>query len=538
MAFTYWLPNEQGQKREHHTESNAVIIIGANGSGKSKLGAWMEQQDFAGIHRVGAQRSLNFGDSIPLKSYSEAENFVLFGTNDQNRVRNNDKGARWDWGNSYTTKLLDDYGNVLAALLALNNNEIASFFELCRKAEKESQEKPTTPQTVLDKLTLIWKAVLPQRDLVVDDAKFYSSFSRNGVGIKYSANQMSDGERAVLYLAAQVLCVPANKTMIIDEPEIHLHRSIMNRLWKALEQSRPDCLFIYITHDTQFAAAHSHADKIWIKEYDGKNWKLEKLTGNDLPEELVLDILGSRKSVLFVEGERSSYDTQLYTELYPDFLIIPCGSCTQVIARTKAFRNNPSLHDCEVYGIIDRDFRSEYEIEKYKNDHIFTINVAEVENLFIVEELIRLMAAHMGKEPDSIFETIKSYVIDERFARQINGQVCEGAVAEIKYKLMCAEISKKNDEEAKVSLDAVLAGIDYETIKQEQENKFQAVLQNRSYADTLKVFNKKSVVSSIGHFLGINDKEYCSTVIALLRGEKHDAIVNAIVPYLPTGIPR
>lgn len=538
MAFTYWLPGEQGNSVEYTTESNAVIIIGANGAGKSKLGAWMEQQDFAGIHRIGAQRNLNFGDSIPLKSYSEAENYVFFGTNDQNRVRSNDKGSRWDWGNSYTTKLLDDYGNVLAALLALNNNEIAYFFDLCRKAEQENREKPSTPRTVLDKLIRIWKTVLPQRDLLVDDAKFYSSFTRNSIETKYSANQMSDGERAVLYLAAQVLCVPQGKTMIIDEPEIHLHRSIMNRLWKELEQNRPDCLFVYITHDTQFAASHSHADKIWIKEYDGQNWKLEKLTGNDLPEELVFDILGSRKSVLFVEGERNSYDTQLYTELYPDYLIIPCGSCTQVIARTKAFRNNPSLHDCEVYGIIDRDFRSEYEIEKYKDDHIFTINVAEVENLFIVEELIRLMAAHMGKEPDSVFETIKSYVIDERFARQINGQICEGAVAEIKYKLTCAEISKKNDEEAKASLNAVLAGIDYETIKQEQEAKFQTVLQSRSYADTIKVFNKKSVVSSIGHFLGINDKEYCSTVIALLRGEKHDDIVGAIAPYLPTGIPR
>jgi hypothetical protein len=132
----------------------------------------------------------------------------------------------------------------------------------------------------------------------------------------------------------------------------------------------------------------------------------------------------------------------------------------------------------------------------------------------------------MGKEPDSVFETIKSYVIDERFARQINGQICEGAVAEIKYKLMCAEISKKNDGEAKASLNAVLAEIDYETIKQEQENKFQAVLQNRSYADIIKVFNKKSVVSSIGHFLGINDKEYdirCTVrfkqAVELVRGK-------------------
>ena len=538
MAFTYWLPDEQGRKIEHQTDSNAVIIIGANGAGKSKLGAWMEQQDFEGVHRIGGQRNLNFGINIPLKSYTEAENTVIYGTNDERQVRRKDKGARWGWGQSYTTMLHNDFEDILAALIAKRNNEIIKYFDSCRTAEIENKVKPQTPLTILDKLTQIWIDVLPQRKLLLDDSKFFSSLIRNREEVKYSANQMSDGERAVLYLVAQVLCVPPSKTMIIDEPEIHLHKSIMNRLWKALELCRPDCLFIYITHDTQFAAAHSHADKIWIKEYDGQNWKLEKLFGNDLPEELVLDILGSRKSVLFVEGERNSYDTQLYTELYPGFLIIPCGSCTQVIARTKAFRNNPSLHDCEVCGIIDRDFRSEYEIEKYKDDHIFTINVAEVENLFIVEELIRLMAAHMGKEPDSVFGTIESYVIDDRFARQINGQICEGAVAEIKYKLMCAEISKKNDDEAKASLDAVLTGINYETIKQEQEAKFRAVLQNRSYADTIKVFNKKSVASSIGHFLGINDKEYCSTVIALLRGEKHDAIVSAIAPYLPTDIPR
>ena len=56
-----------------------------------------------------------------------------------------------------------------------------------------------------------------------------------------------------------------DKTIIIDEPEIHLHRSIMNRLWTAIENERDDCLFIYITHDTQFAASHSQAKKIWIK---------------------------------------------------------------------------------------------------------------------------------------------------------------------------------------------------------------------------------------------------------------------------------
>ncbi len=536
MAFTYWLPDEHGSAQNHETNSNSVIIIGANGSGKSKLGAWIEKQSFEKVHRISGQRDLNFSKNISLKSHFEAENLVFWGR----AWASLEKFDRWNSAitDHYTTTLLHDYEDVLAALIALENYEKEQYFDLCRNAEKNHQVKPETPITAYDKLYRIWDSVLPERKLIIEDAKLYAETQNGGQAIRYSATEMSDGERAVLYLVAQVLCIPQDKILVIDEPELHLHRSIMNRLWKALEQCRSDCLFIYITHDTQFAAAHGQADKIWVKEYDGQNWKLEKIENAELPDELLLDILGSRKNVLFVEGERSSYDTQLYSELYPDYLIIPCGSCTQVIARTKAFRNNPSLHECEVYGIIDRDFRSDYEIEKLAEDHIYTLRVAEVENLFIVEELIRLMAKHMGKDEDVVFTAVKKYVVQDRFANQINGQVCEGTVAQIKYILMCAEISKKNEVEAKISLDAAIAGIDYDRIKREQESKFQAVLDRNDYAETIKTFNQKNLSRSIGHFVGINDKEYCQTVIALLHGGKHDEIVNTIVPYLPVDIPR
>ncbi len=33
---------------------NAIVIIGANGSGKSKLGAWIEQKNFTGSSYWGA----------------------------------------------------------------------------------------------------------------------------------------------------------------------------------------------------------------------------------------------------------------------------------------------------------------------------------------------------------------------------------------------------------------------------------------------------------------------------------------------------
>lgn len=535
MAYTYWLPDEKGNKVDYTTESNSVIIVGANGAGKSKLGAWIEQNNLAKVHRIAAQRDLNFKENIALKNYSEAQNSVFYGKFNNNIDYN--KGPRWQWGHT-TTTLLKDFEDILSSLLALNSNETIKYVEACREAEKQNVQKPNVPVMVIDKLITIWNEVLPQRKLILDDSKFYASFSNGKNAVVYSATEMSDGERSVLYFAAQVLCVPENKVLIVDEPELHLHPSIMNQLWKALEKYREDCLFIYITHDLQFASMHSHADKIWIKEYDGRNWKLQKIEDKDLPEELLLEILGSRKNVMFVEGESNSYDTQLYSELYPNYLIVPCGGCSQVIARTKAFRNNPELHECEVYGIIDRDFRSEHEIEKYKSKGIYTINVAEVENLFLVEELIKIMAEQFGADVDTAFHNVKQYVIEVRFSNQINSQICGSVVSEIKYRLSSAEISKDNEEKAKESLESALNSIDYEQIKSTQEQKFKQVLAEKDYNKVLQVFNQKSLSQSVGHFLGVDNKQYCSKVINLLQGIKHDEIVEALSPYLPTEIPR
>lgn len=34
MSFTYFLPDGNGKKQEYSTDSNSIIIIGANGAGK------------------------------------------------------------------------------------------------------------------------------------------------------------------------------------------------------------------------------------------------------------------------------------------------------------------------------------------------------------------------------------------------------------------------------------------------------------------------------------------------------------------------
>lgn len=207
MAFTYYLPDEQGEKVEYRTSNNAVVIIGANGAGKSKLGAWIEQQNFEAVHRIGAQRNLNFSENIPLKSYSQEEDLVFWGDDGETGHWKNTKGSRWDNGKAYTTTMLNDFDNVLAALIALTNKENSDFVQECKKAEHAGNDKPHTPVTSTDKLSHVWDDVFPQRRLEYSDAKFMAAFNKNDAEVKYSSTQMSDGERAVLYLTSQVLCI-------------------------------------------------------------------------------------------------------------------------------------------------------------------------------------------------------------------------------------------------------------------------------------------------------------------------------------------
>jgi len=521
------------ETEEIEVSNNSLIIIGANGSGKSKFGSWVEKKQPDNVHRISAQRSLNFGTYIQQKSYEQATNLLIYGDENKKQHHNN----RWNWdGEKYAYTTLNDYENVLSLLIALKNFQQEKYIAECREKDKLNMSHDIVPEMVDETLKKIWNSVFPHRGIDILDAKVVANIKENGHATEYNGKEMSDGERVALYLIAQALCVPKDKIIIIDEPEIHLHRSIMNRLWSEIEKARPDCLFVYITHDTQFAANHKQTEKIWMKGYDGANWEYEFVLESQMPEQLLLDLLGNRKPVIFVEGTTDSYDTKLYSEIYKDYYIVPCGSCSSVISQTKAMRKNTQLHDFKCYGIIDRDYRTEYECEQYKMDGIYTLKVAEVENLFLTEELLRVVNSIMGFDNSENIDETKKYIIEERFEKQINRQICQSVVSEIKYLLTNATISSNSEEESKIALQNLTQTINYDEIKNRHEEKFRNALQTKEYKKVLEVFNAKSLSTSTGNFFGINNKGYCDFVIRHLRTEKRSDILNAIIPYLPEEI--
>lgn len=135
-------------------------------------------------------------------------------------------------------------------------------------------------------------------------------------------------------------------------------------------------------------------------------------------------------------------------------------------------------------------------------------------------------------DESKIFEKVKKYVVEERLKKQINKQICQSTVAEIKHQLDVIEISKKNDEEAKSTLDEAMKNIDFSSVQHEKEKVFQDVLQ-KSYRDVIRVFNEKNIINGIDEIFELKKGGYRSLVLRLLKGEKRKDIVDALSSYMP-----
>lgn len=503
----------------------SFVIVGANGSGKSHLGAYIEYKNPNNTLRISAQRALSIPDVIVIKGEEVAFNKVHYGDE-----KNTDIRQKWNWGKN-TTTLVNDYESVLAAVFARITNEQKLYFDLCRDCEKKQVEKPQTPEIITDKIINIWNSVFPQRNLIINDNKL----TANQDGRKYHAQNMSDGERVAIYLMGQCLVAPEYMTLIIDEPEIHLHKSIMTKLWDKIEEYCPNKTFVYITHDLDFAVSRKEAKKIWVKKYDVVNakelWDIEMLNDNEeIPDSLLLEVLGNRKDVLFVEGEKGSYDSQLYSAVYDDRYIIPCHNCYKVIEFTKAFNDAKlkNLHNLCVNGIIDRDFMSEGEIAAYQKDNIYTLDVAEVENLFLLEEIQKIVAERQAIEDvNGVINNVKDFVFAE-FEKEKDSQMLLKYQRELSYKAQCAINEKVNDKD---EIRIKIGSIEYDKLFDEIKTKIEKILSDKDYTTLLKIYNRKGLHRQVSRFFGVTD--YPKFVLRLLKTEKKREIVAALKKHLP-----
>lgn len=503
----------------------SIVFLWANWSWKTRLWAWIDlkwpQNNL--VHRISAQKSLQFPTTISgIKAVENAEKDLRYWS---------ESTASWAnykiWHKRWSkpsTHLLNDYLKLLNLLFSEYINKISDLHEWRTSVASE---------TKLHIVKRIWENVLPHRELVI---------SWNTIHTKkltdtntYSPSEMSDWERVIFYMIWQCLCAPENSIIIIDEPELHLNKSILNKLRDEIEKERSDCVFLYFTHDLDFSKNHHQSKKIWIKKYDWSQRDREFY--NDLewvPDQLQYEIIWSRERTLFIEWDESSFDIELYKEVFPNTLIKACWSCNNVIRYTRAFKDNPQFSDRDFYGLIDRDRRKESEIESLKENWVYVLEVAEIENIFLIPELIKVLCAARSYNYDEKIEEIVCEIISF-LQSELDHQIALRVENELKYRL--SRIAYRNRWTIAIlnSYNAWIQWIDVPSIIIDESNILNWIIDEKNYQNMLKVYNRKSLSNRIASILGLQSWELQATI---LRKIKLDGVWDQIIDWICNYIPE
>lgn len=528
MSTVILPPKRSGQADETWTDVHSIVITGANGSGKTRFGVWIEEKNFLReVHRIGAQRALHLPDLANPMPYERAASQLHYGWYEpgRNELEHRQHKLHRRWGGQPVLQMLSDYELVVSTLFADEARRNRKYTTAAQAQLPDA--KP--PECSLDVISRIWALVFPHRELVIEDDRISARIP--SVRRLYSARMMSDGERVAFYLIGQVLCAPKAAIVVIDEPEIHLHRAIQCALWDEAEKSRPDCTFVYITHDLEFAGSRSAARKVFTRTYDGTSWEWDELDPlAQLPDELVFQVLGNRRPVLFVEGTSTSLDLALYRALYPAKLVFPLASCKQVIDARRGIRNLNSLHNLAIDGLVDRDHRSEDEIAALRADGILVADIAEVENLFCIPAVLRAAAKHLNlPDPEAKVQAAQTRVLSELQKGQ-DAQVAARALAEIQFRLNGFGPKAGNADRTRIQseLTKYISGIDVARIFDESAAVFANIIAVGDYDAALRYYNCKGNVSFVASALGVNPKTYCTMVTGIVQSPQGITIADEL----------
>ncbi|MBQ9000730.1 MAG: DUF4435 domain-containing protein [Eggerthellaceae bacterium] len=478
--------------------TSPIILIGANGAGKTRMCAWIESNNKdLHIQRITAQKSLAFPEQFhPTDQKTARDNFK--------NARNDDDSSggllTWNyldkWGGQPNTHELDDFAAMVAYIATDTATKSIEY-----RSEHLAGNAIFSNTTIFERIKEIWEQVITDKTLSMEADHLSVKIDTDD----YNCSEMSVGERNIFYLIAQTICADKNSLLIIDEPENHLHRSILLRLWDALENARPDCVFLYATHDLEFVSNKQDAQVIWVKSMPSTDeWEYEILqrdTGAPLPDALLFEVLGSRKAVILVEGGNDSWDRMVYQMLFPDSNVIPVGSCAQVIQYTKALRKNDLLvKHIKVSGVIDRDCRSDDQVSKLANDGITCISVAEIENMFLLPSVLRLALSEQSIEDgnDAILSAIQDDVIGH-----VKNSIDDYVFAHVKKKVRDACSSIGNNTAADIAAyKAAVANnfkaIDIDAIEAAIRNDLQDAIGKNDYLLCLRYVNDKGLYDKAG----------------------------------------
>ncbi|MDE6650752.1 MAG: DUF4435 domain-containing protein [Muribaculaceae bacterium] len=383
-------------------------------------------------------------------------------------------------------------------------------------------------------LKSIWEDTFPGNKINIIDGKVRIS-NRSGkdyIGIR----NLSRGEKAALYYIASTLLAPEHALILVDSPTLFLHPTAVGILWDRIERIRTDCRFVYDTYDANFASGQSRRTAIWIKDYNAADhsWRYQIIADGELPDEIFLQMMGSRHPILFTEGDVShSIDMRLYSVVFPEFTVKPLGSCDKVIESTRSMQSLRTMHRIESYGLVDRDRRSDQEVEYLRAKNILVPEVAEIENIFLSPGVVETMAEIRNRNPKKVMKAVRQEVI-HKFEQMLENQALQHTRHRMKR-----DVERKIDARftcitaLELHIKSLIKKLKPRETYDHLLAEFKKMARGGDYDGILRVFNHKPMFtgSSVAKLLGFsNIDEYVTGVISAMKhpGENAERLRSEI----------
>lgn len=438
--------------------TRTTVIVGANGSGKSALGLWLQQtSQGAVVRRIVAHRRLWLEHAGPDITAAQRESV---GPNLINWSMQDD--SRWlDHAN------VQRAGIVLFDLLSKVNERNARVAGMVDQGATSDEIRAKVESSLLGRLNRILRLSLLKVTIELTDKASLDAVQVDAQ-LRYPISQMSDGEKSALLLAAEVMTAPPASVLIVDEPERHLHRSISAGLIEAVAEERPDCHFVVLTHDLDLAASLPGGSTT-LAVLTGCRWSGARVLGWDLhfvdgasslPEATRRGILGGRKKVIFLEGQSHSLDLRLLTILFPGWTLMPTGGCEQVIRAVKGLHASRDHHWIQAHGVVDGDGRSDAEREALAAGGILALPVNEIESLYYSAEVVAAVATAQAlmleKVPDELIALANSCALAaiqrDGTPQRLAAAVAEGVVRRAAVDLLPSRDALQDGTEEQIQL--------------------------------------------------------------------------------------
>ena len=381
---------------------STTVIIGANGAGKTSLINELRKNSIDQMYVLPAQKLLCFATHIQDRNVVDEESYI----NEFNNI-----SLKYETIDLYLNQIDANFSNAFTKLITLLVKDIMAV------ATDHFRGKNESSLSLWQKLEKIWNKIKPEIKFDIDTKNTVVKVEKNGS--IYSINGLSDGERCILFYIGNVLLAPENSYIVVDEPETFLNAAVYNELWDLLISERPDCQFIFASHNMDFVQSRTNATYIWCKKFEAPyDFDYEQLEESqefqEFPLTLLAEVSGTRKPILFCEGTKTSIDYQIYSKLFSEFCFVkPVQGHKQVIQYTKAYNNLQLLYGNTAYGIIDNDWMNESSIQEQKEQNIFVLPFNEVE-MMLVDEAVVKSCLHFDddKEKQQKFENFQQSIIE------------------------------------------------------------------------------------------------------------------------------